>query len=116
MTDTPKILGQVMPTNTNYATLYQAPAGVHTVISTLSMCNTINQNVGTICSANVLIVPSTQQFTSSNTNALYSGLQINASDTFQDTAGLTLGPGDLIFVKSYRGNDITFHVYGDEQS
>src|SRR5271157_4442407 len=102
MTDTPKILGQLLPVTTANQILYQVPAtGVlGTIVSTISMCNIINQNVGTIASANVWMVPSTSLGTSSNTNALYSGLTINASDTFLATGGFTMSPSDAIIVKS----------------
>lgn len=110
MTDTLKILGQSLPTDTKYHTLY-SPTGATATISSLTVCNTA---ISGTSSFNVLVVPQADMLVSANKHSLYSNLQIAASDTFIATLGITLANGDGILVKSLVGNDLAFAAYGDE--
>ena len=110
MPTTYKILGQAAPANTDDADLYTVPALTQAVISSLSVTN----DTGT--SATFRINLRVNGAAVSAANALYFDAPLAANSTILITAGLTLGAGDVVTVRSGTSNALTFQAFGSEIS
>ncbi len=92
-----KILGQMLLTDTLMNTLYTVPDGVFTSVSSIYICNISGSN------KTIDIAISVGGEADSNKQFIYYQLDINQKDTFINTTGLTLGPGDKIRIRSTSG-------------
>jgi hypothetical protein len=102
-----KILGQVNPAATTNTTVYTAPAGANTVISTISICNLGTSNT----TYRIAIIPAGKTQVANSYIAYDTGLP--ASDAIALTLGLTLSAGDVCNVYSI-SNNVSFNLYGSE--
>ncbi len=103
-----KILGQSAPADTNDANLYTVPAGTQTVVSTISVTN------DTGSSATFRIYLRKNGAAAGAVNALYFDTPLAANSTLLATAGITLGAGDIITVRTGTANALGFQAFGSE--
>jgi hypothetical protein len=105
-----KILGQAAPANTSNADLYTVGTGVQTVVSTISVTN----DTGSEATFRIFIRQ--DGATAGAVNALYYDAPLAANSTLLITAGLTLGAGDVITVRSGTSDALGFQAFGSEVS
>ncbi len=103
-----KILGQLAPADTNDANLYTVPASTEAVVSTISVTN------DTAASATFRIYIRKNGAAAAAVNTLYFDTPLAGNSTLMITAGLTLGAGDIITVRSGTANAFTFQAFGSE--
>lgn len=110
MPTTYKILGQVAPADTTNTNLYQVPDSPATqaVVSTISVTN------DTTATATFRIYIRKNGAAAGPVNALYFDTPLAGNSTLMITAGLTLGPSDIIAVASGAANAFTFQAFGSE--
>ena len=109
MATTIRVLAQAYPTTTNETFLYSGTT-TSTVISSLVVCNqgataqyfNISVSVGGAATA-------TKDY-------LYYNVIIAGYDTFVSTIGITCATGDTIRVKSTIANQLSFAIFGQENS
>lgn len=105
-----KILGQSAPADTNNADLYTVPSSTQAVVSTISVTN------DTAVSATFRIYIRKNGASAAAVNTLYYDAPVAANSTVMITAGLTLGAGDVITVRSGTSSAFTFQAFGSEVS
>jgi hypothetical protein len=111
LTDTPKILFQSAPISGALTTLYTSPpSGLGTVIDTMNFCNTW----ATVQTIRVTTAKGGYQDIGAQT--LYNYLPIPSNDTFERTAAIMLGPGDVIRAQTSASGAIVIQGYGVEFS
>ena len=108
MATTYKVLGQSAPSTTNDTTLYTAPTGSQTVVSTLTITNTSST------SSTFRIFICKDGAATATSNALIYDAYINAQDMIPITIGITIDADDLIVVKSSIADALTFQAFGSE--
>lgn len=108
MATTYKVLGQSAPTDTNNADLYTVPASTQAVVSTISVTN------DTASAATFRIYIRVAGAAAGAVNSLYYDTPLAANSTLLVTAGLTLGAGDIITVRTGTANALTFQAFGSE--
>jgi hypothetical protein len=108
MAITYKVLGQAAPADTNNANLYTAPTATQAVVSTISVTN------DTAASATFRIYIRKNGAAAAAVNTLYFDTPLAGNSTLMITAGLTLGPGDIITVRSSAADAFTFQAFGSE--
>lgn len=108
MATTPKVLGQIYPSNNNLTTLYTVPGATRTTVSSIVITNM------TASAATFRISIAVAGLADTNKQYLYMDLPIAGNDTFIATIGATLGPADVIRVRSSSGNTLTFQAFGIE--
>lgn len=103
-----KILGQLEPIALISAPVYTVPPDTQAIISTINVCNLgIATDLFTIWAIK-------SGGTTNNDAVLYYEVPIvPGNNTFQTTAGITLGPGESIYVWSQNGTT-SFNVFGKE--
>jgi len=106
-TTTYKVLGQVNPTANTTSTLYQAPAYVSTVISSITVCNQSN----TATTFSIAIRPANASLLSQHYLNYNTSLQ--PYDTIPITIGITLASTDVVDVSSTSSN-VSFTAFGSE--
>jgi hypothetical protein len=106
-TTTYKVLGQINPTANTISTLYQVPAYVNTVISTITVCN----QGSTATSFTIAIRPANATLTTKHYLNYNTSLQ--PYDTVPITIGITLATTDVIDVSSTSSN-VSFTAFGSE--
>ncbi len=110
MPTTYKVLGQAAPANSDNTNLYTVPSNTQTVVSTISVTN------DTATSATFRIYVRINGATAAAVNALYFDAPLAGNSTIMVTAGLTLGAGDIITVRSGTSDALTFQAFGSEIS
>jgi hypothetical protein len=109
MADIPKILGQASPAAATPTTLYTAPGGATTVISSVSICN--RNAVGVTFRLSIAAGAAADD----PKQYLYYDLPLAAKDTFVATIGITVGQTDA--VRCYADTtDVAFSLFGIEAS
>lgn len=108
MASTYKILGQVHPASTSNADLYTVPAGVSTIVSTLSVTNLTNSD------ATFRIYVRQNGIATSDGNAYAKDFVIAAKSVANFTTGMTLDSEDKITVQTANANALTFMMFGQE--
>lgn len=108
MAESIKILGQASADDINDVLVYAVPALKSAVLSTIAICNTTDADT-----TFTLYVVKAGDSTGDD-NAIYYEAPLQDSDTFTATLGITLGPGDGIYVSSDDG--VIVHVFGTEIS
>jgi hypothetical protein len=101
-----KVLGQVTPSITTLTTLYTAPAGTSTVVSTLSICN-----LGSGAIVRVAVRPAGA--TIANQHYIVYDNFINANDSIFLTLGISLAETDVVSVYASSAS-VSFGLYGTE--
>lgn len=102
------ILGQVDPANTTDTLLYVCPADTEAIVSTVFACNR-NGAARTIR----LRAARAGQAAAALHQYIYYDVNVPLNDTIALTAGITLGPGDALYV--YRSaSDVNFSAFGME--
>jgi hypothetical protein len=107
MATTYKVLGQVNPSATTNTTLYTAPAGTQTVISTISVCNLTSGEL----IFRIAVRPAGE--TLANKHYIAYDSKVAGNDTTFITIGATLGATDVVTVYASTGN-VVFNAYGSE--
>lgn len=105
-----KILGQSAPADTNNTDLYTVPIGTQTVVSTIHIANVSSSDA----TVKVFVVASADSPT--NANLLIPDSVITAKGFISITAGVTLGVGDKLVVRTSAATAIAFHAFGSEVS
>jgi len=109
MTETIKALGQSLPSANILTTVYTAPAGTSTVISTLTVCNQ-GAVPGTFRLSLAIAGAS-----DSSSQYLYYDQTIPAKQTFVITLGLTMSATDALRFASNNGQ-MSINVSGVEST
>ena len=107
MATTYKVLGQVNTSATTATTLYTAPAGTQTVVSTISVCNL----TGGELLFRIAIRPAGE--TLANKHYIAYDSKVAGADTTFITVGATLGATDVITVYASSAN-LVFNAFGSE--
>jgi hypothetical protein len=105
-----KVLGQAAPANTNNADIYTAPSGTQAVVSTIAIANT------GLVGASARMYVRVGGATASAANAIFFDVPVPSNSTNALTLGITLGPSDVLTVRSSIANALTFHAFGIEIS
>lgn len=108
MATTYKVLGQAAPADTDNADLYTVPAGTQTVVSTISVTN----DTGTAATFRIYVRKNGAA--AGAVNALYFDAPLAANSTLLATAGITLGAGDIITVRTGTADALGFQAFGSE--
>lgn len=108
MATTYKVLGQASPANTSNADLYTVPAGKQTVVSTLQVANVNLEE------ALVRVFVRIAGATAAASNAVAWDVSVPRNSVLALTTGMTLGPGDIITVRSSVANALTISLFGSE--
>ena len=104
-----KVAGQAIPEASTDTVLYTVPANSNFVESTLSICN---QDISTSAIRyRVAIVPSGQTLAAKH-YIVFDKLLGTADSKFL-TLGLSLGPGDMVYVRS-SSSTTSFSLFGVE--
>ena len=110
MTESLKVLAQLVPASTTLSDLYIVPAATTTSTSSITICN---QNGATNILFRISIavagVPDDPK------QYIYYDLALGSNDTFIATIGLSLGTGDIVRVQSSAAN-VSFNLFGVEVS
>ncbi len=107
--ETPKILGQVRPADTNETTLYTVPASTTAVVSTVTICNQDS-------SARTFRIAVTSGGATAGESWLFYDVSVPANETFTATLGITLPAAAKIIVKASVADKISFNAFGLELS
>ena len=107
MTQTAKILGQLIGGGGSPNQIYTAPSSTQAVISTIMVCN-----IQTDDQIYLMAIPNGDS--PSNQFIIYN-LDVPANQAYVLTAGLTLNTGDSIYGYSTNGNCV-FTIFGMENS
>lgn len=103
--DNAKVLGQSIPVAATLTDLYAAP--ISAVISTLKVCNQdANPTTFRVSIAVAGAADATKQY-------VYYDVPIDGNDSFSATEGWTLGPADVVRVRSASGL-CSFNLFGVE--
>lgn len=102
-----KVLGQVVPSTGVDTTLYTVPSSGRAVISTLTVCNTYTAST----SYRIAVRPTGTSLQTKHYVAYDAPIEQYQSSLL--TLGLSLGPSDVITVRS-AGSGIAFNAYGVE--
>jgi hypothetical protein len=102
-----KVLGQVAPSATTDTTVYTAPAGKDTVISTIIVANRASTNA----SYRIAVRPAGA--TLANLHYVAFDIVVTANDSTAMTLGLTLSATDVVTVRASSA-DVTFSLFGTE--
>jgi hypothetical protein len=102
-----KVLGQVAPDATTDTTLYTAPAGKDTVVSTIVVAN----RGASSFAYRIAVRPGGA--TLSNEHYIAYDVTVAQADSSTLTLGITLSPSDVITVRATSG-DLTFVAFGSE--
>lgn len=102
-----KILGQSAPTAGILTDVYTVPAGRSATISSVTVCN---ENITTILFRVSLAIAGAVD---ASKQYIYFDLDLNSSNTFVATVGITLGTGDVVRVQSDT-NNVAFQFFGVE--
>lgn len=105
------VLGQVNPSANTAVALYTGAAGVQTVCSSLCVTNTASDQA--IASYDVAVVPAGQ--TLATKNYVRKKALLNPSESASITLGMTLGPGDAVWVSASSAN-FAFSLFGAKGS
>jgi hypothetical protein len=96
MPETRKVLGQALLLSGSLTTIYTVPALTQTIISTLNIANT-----GSV-STTFRVAVSVNGAADTASQYLYWDVSIPGNETYQATAGFTLGSGDIL--RGFGGN------------
>lgn len=102
-----KVLGQSNPSITTATTLYTAPSGTSTVVSTLTVANLAN----TATTFRLAVRPAGA--TLANQHYLAYDMSLPANDTVILTLGLSLATTDVVTIYAGSAN-ISFSLFGTE--
>ena len=106
-----KILGQINPSASTFATLYNVPAAAQTVIATINICNLDSVarafRLATVKSGANTTTPTTNTFIAYDT-------AIPANDSLALTIGITLAANDTVVVYANSSANMAFTAYGSE--
>lgn len=105
-----KILGQSNPAATTETTLYTAPAGKSTVVSSLVVCN----QAASSATFRIATRPAAEGTTTAKNWIVY-GATVAAADSTTLTLGITLAAGDKIQIYGSTAT-LSFTAYGSEIS
>lgn len=106
-----KVAGQALPAAATDALLYTVPGGANFVESTLSICN---QDIsGSPIRFRVAVVPAGQTLAAKH--YLVFDKLLDIADSKFLTLGLSMGPGDMMYVRSSSANT-SFSLFGVELS
>lgn len=89
------------------ALLYQAES--ETVIATIMVCNTADTESHEV---HVSILRNGETLSDSK-QGIYAGYSLAAKATLTVTAGITLGPGDSVWVKSDAASVVVYTAFGE---
>lgn len=103
-----KVLGQAAPANTNVTTLYTVPAGVSTIVSTLSITNVAAS------AAKPKVYVRVGGAAAGNANTIVPDFDMTAKSVTALTLGITLSAGDVISVETSAAGSLTFMLFGQE--
>lgn len=103
-----KILGQISPGDTNVTDLYTVPNAGQVVISTIAAANL------TSVDKSFDIYVRSNGTAAAAANAICYNVVVPKNTTSTMTLGITADSGDVISVKSYAANSITFSAFGLE--
>jgi hypothetical protein len=103
-----KVLGQAATAATTDTTLYTAPAGTQTVVSTIVIAN---RSSSTAATYRIAVRPAGA--TLANQHYLVFDSGISTSDSISLTLGITLAATDVITVYASTAN-LTFSLFGSE--
>jgi hypothetical protein len=103
-----KILGQSAPAGTTDVDLYTVPAATQTVVSTIAVTN----DTATVATFRIYLRKAGAA--AGALNALYFDAPLAGNSTLLATAGITLGAGDVITVRTGTANAIGFQAFGSE--
>ena len=105
--DNAKVLAQTLPAAAALTDSYTVPANTKTVVSTLKVCNQdSNPTDFRVAIAVAGAADERKQYG-------YYDTPIDSNDSFSATEGWTLGPGDVIRVRSGNGL-VSFQLFGIE--
>ncbi len=109
MTDTVKVLGQVVPSATTLTALYTVPAATSAVVSSIVVCNQgATETTFRIAIAPAGAVDNPKHYTQYD-------CVIPGNETYISTSGFTLATTDVVRV--YAGNaSLSFNIFGVEVS
>ena len=103
-----KVLGQISPAVATQTILYTVPAGMSTVVSTLSACN-----VGISTTIRIAVQPGAAAL--ANQHYVVYDATLNQYETLFLTIGLTLTATDIVTVWTGTASSIVaFNLYGTE--
>lgn len=106
-----KVAGQALPAAATDTLLYTVPASTNFVESTLSICN---QDIsGSAIRYRVAVVPNGQTLAAKHYIAF--DKLVDIADSKFLTLGLSMGPGDMIYVRSSSATT-SFSLFGVELS
>lgn len=108
MTETLKILGQVVPGINSLTDLYTVPASTSVSISSIIVCNQ-NSNTQILFSISVAV----NGVSDDPKQYIYYNVPLVENDTFIATVGLTMGAGDILRIKT-DSNNVSFNLFGAE--
>jgi len=106
MSNTYKVLGQVLPAANTATTLYTVPAATSTVCSTLVVCNQGVTTTYRIAIRPAGVALNTQNYINYDTT-------INGNDSVYLTLGFTLAATDVITIQAGTAN-VSFSLFGTE--
>jgi len=106
--ETYKILGQDAPATTNLTSLYVVPSDTSAVISGLFICVV----AGSGAQFSVAVRPSGAS--ADNKQYVYKDVALSSGNAFSGLAGLSLGDGDSIIVRTNVAGGIAFNLFGVE--
>ncbi len=101
------VLGQVAPSATTASTLYSAPIGAQTVVSTIFVCNRGN----TAATFRIAIRPDGAAL--ANQHYIAYDTTVDGNATIPWTTGITLGDTDVVTVYASNAN-LSFSAFGSE--
>jgi hypothetical protein len=107
MTDSLKVLGQVLPSAGVLTTAYTVPASTSTTVSSLVICNVSASSEAFRVSVAIAGAADTLA------QYLYYDVFLDVADTFIATVGLSLATTDVIRVRSASGG-VAFSIFGVE--
>ena len=107
MTDTLKILGQLVPSANVLTDLYVVPAATSSSISSITICN---QSASSI---NFSISVAAAGSADNPKQYIYYLIFLDAYDTFTATLGISLGTTDVVRILS-NGASVSFNIFGVE--
>lgn len=110
MTESLKVLAQLVPASTTLTDFYTVPAATTTSASSVTVCNQ-NGAINILFRISIAIggvVDDPKQY-------LYFDLPLGSNDTFVATIGLSLGTGDIVRVQS-SASGVSFNLFGVEVS
>lgn len=112
MAESIKVLAQSCPGNTTLAGIYTVPASPATAatLSSITVCN-LSAAVRTFD-----ISIAVNNATDDAKQYIFKDQEIDANSNFSATIGITLGPGDVLKVRSSFASSLAFNIFGIEVS